>query len=157
MPYIKRWTTLWLAIVLIIASLLFAKFPSIPKSLAMIADSPSQFDPVQIVKTEGSEFHSVILSEKAAQRLGIETALVQEVLIDGIPRLVMPYSSLLYGLHGETWAYISPKALTFVRQAVTVDQIDGDLVFLSKGPASGTQIATVGVSELYGADTGIGK
>jgi hypothetical protein len=60
-------------------------------------------------------------------------------------------------LHGETWAYTSPESLTFIRQLITIDSIEGDMAILSNGPAIGTQVATVGVAELYGADTGIGK
>jgi len=30
-------------------------------------------------------------------------------------------------------------------------------VVLTDGPAAGTEVVTVGVPELYGADTGIGK
>jgi hypothetical protein len=31
------------------------------------------------------------------------------------------------------------------------------MVVLVDGPAAGTKVVTVGVAELYGADTGIGK
>jgi hypothetical protein len=64
---------------------------------------------------------------------------------------------VVYGLKGETWAYTSPAPLTFVRQLITIDHIDGDDVFLVDGPAAGTAVVTVGVPELYGTDTGIGK
>jgi hypothetical protein len=71
--------------------------------------------------------------------------------------MVIPYAAVIYDLHGETWTYTSPEPLTFVRQAITVDYIEGDMAVLSDGPAAGTQVATVGVAELYGADTGVGK
>jgi hypothetical protein len=53
--------------------------------------------------------------------------------------------------------YISPAPLTYVREPITVDYIEGDMVVLVDGPAAGTEVVTVGVAELYGADTGIGK
>jgi hypothetical protein len=40
-----------------------------------------------------------------------------------------------------------------VRQRVKVDRIVGDNVFLSQGPAPGTQVVTVGASLLYGSET----
>ena len=70
---------------------------------------------------------------------------------------VIPYAAVVYGLKGETWAYTNPAPLTFIRQAITIDYIDGDKVVLGDGPASGTAVVTVGVAELYGTDTGIGK
>jgi hypothetical protein len=64
---------------------------------------------------------------------------------------------VIYDLYGGTWLYTSPDVLTFVRTPIVVDSIDGDVAVLAEGPAIGTPVATVGVAELYGADTGIGK
>jgi hypothetical protein len=64
---------------------------------------------------------------------------------------------VIYDLKGGTWVYTSPEPLTFVRQPITVDYIEGDTVVLLDGPPTGTELATVGVAELYGADTGVGK
>jgi multidrug efflux pump subunit AcrA (membrane-fusion protein) len=75
----------------------------------------------------------------------------------GSMRKVIPYSALIYDLDGSTWIYVSPEPLVFMRQPVTVDFIEGDRVILSDGPSVGTAVATVGVAELYGADTGVGK
>ena len=52
---------------------------------------------------------------------------------------------------------VSPEPLVFMRHPVTVEYIEGDWAILSDGPPVGTIVATVGVPELYGADTGIGK
>jgi multidrug efflux pump subunit AcrA (membrane-fusion protein) len=106
---------------------------------------------------EGTELNRLTLTEKAAQRLDIQTAQVREEQVDGAQRLVVPYSALIYDLEGKTWIYISPQPLTYVREPVTVDQIEGDMVVLVEGPATGTEVVTVGVAELYGTDTGIGK
>lgn len=157
MYHIKRRTTLWLAGVVIIASLVLTMCTNLPDTLVQISGTPTKIEPAEILKTDGAEFNRVILSEKAAQRLDIQTAPVREEQVNGTPRLVIPYAAVLYGLHGETWAYTSPKSHTFVRQLITIDSIEGDKVILSNGPAVGTQVATVGVAELYGADTGIGK
>jgi len=76
---------------------------------------------------------------------------------NGGPQKVVPYAAVLYDLQGKTYVYTSPEPLVFTRQAVTVDYIEGDLAVLVDGPAVGTDVVTVGVAELYGADTGIGK
>ncbi|MEZ4711835.1 MAG: hypothetical protein R3A44_31915 [Caldilineaceae bacterium] len=104
-----------------------------------------------------SDNGTVVLTEKAAERLQVETAAVREEQIDGQTRLVVPYSALIYDNNGGTWIYTSPDALTYVRTAVTVDFIEGDMVVLADGPDVGTNVATVAVAELYGTDTGVGK
>jgi len=113
--------------------------------------------PVVVEKAEGSEFNRVRLTEKAAKRINVQTAKIVEEQMNGQAYKVVPYSSLIYGLKGETWIYTSPEALVFVRQLVKVDSIAGEKAFLADGPAAGTAVATVGVPELYGADTGVGK
>jgi hypothetical protein len=92
------------------------------------------------------------LTPEAAERLDIQTAAV-----DGNgTQMVIPYAALVYSPTGETWAYTNPEGLTFVRQRIVVDRIDGDRVVLSKGPSPGTKVATVGVAELFGAESGVG-
>jgi len=75
----------------------------------------------------------------------------------GALQKVIPYSAVIYDLTGDTWVYSSAEPLTFVRQPITVDYIEGDMAVLVDGPDAGTLVATVGVAELYGADTGVGK
>ena len=113
--------------------------------------------PAKVEKIDGTELNRVVLTEKAAQRLDIQTAPVREEQIKGAQRKVIPYAAVVYDLQGKTWAYTNPEPLTLVRQAVTVDYIEGDNFVLVDGPPAGTAVVTVGVPELYGADTGIGK
>lgn len=113
--------------------------------------------PAVIEKIEGTELNRVTLVERAAERLGIQTTAVKEEQVGGEPRLVVPYSALIYDLEGQTWVYVSPENLVYTRQPVTVDYIEGDRAVLTAGPEVGTTVVTVGVAELYGADTGIGK
>ena len=120
-------------------------------SLAAHGEQPAQID-----KIEGSELSRVTLTGKAAERIGLETASVAEGELDGAMLKVVPYSSLIYDPHGGTWIYTSPQPRTFVRQQVQVERIDGDWVLLVEGPAAGTEIASMGVAEFYGAETGVG-
>jgi hypothetical protein len=117
----------------------------------------SKTQPAYIEVEEGTGINRVILTERAAQRLDVQTVPVREEQVDGESRLVIPYAAVLYDLSGGTWIYVSPEPLIFVRQAITVDYIEGDNVILSEGPPVGTQVAMVAVAELYGIDTGVGK
>jgi hypothetical protein len=69
---------------------------------------------------------------------------------------VVPYAAVIYGVHGETWVYTNPEPLTFVREPIVIDFIEGDLAVLTQGPPAGTDVVTVGGAELYGAEHGIG-
>lgn len=113
--------------------------------------------PARVEPIAGSDFNQVVLTQRAAERLDIQTVTVREDQIEGATRLAVPYSALIYGLEGETWIYTSPAPLTFIRQAVSVDTIDGEIVLLFDGPPAGTEIVSVGVAELYGTETGVGK
>ncbi len=64
----------------------------------------------------------------------------------------MPYSALLYDQQGATWVYTTAEPLTFQRAPVEVANVAGESVVLQRGLEPGTQIATVGVAELYGSE-----
>lgn len=101
-------------------------------------------------------YYSVMDAEAGlvtGQRLMVEVSLKG----DEGPKLVVPFASLIYDLNGETWIYISPEPLQFLREQVVVDYIKDNLVVLKEGPPAGTKVVTVGVAELHGSDTGVGK
>jgi len=114
--------------------------------------------PAEVVRVEGSKLNRVTLTERAMQRIALKTDQVREQLMSRSASLrkVVPYSSLIYDAHGETWVYISPQPRTFVRHKVDVDYIEGDIAVLNDGPPVGTVVASVGVAELYGTDSGVG-
>lgn len=110
--------------------------------------------PSKVESIDGSKVKRVTVTEKAAQRLDIQTGVVAG---DGSGQLSAPYASIVYDISGGTWVYTVPKPLTYVRQSVVVQSIKGDKALLKEGPAPGVAIVTVGVAELYGAEKGIGK
>jgi len=114
-------------------------------------EAPSKVEPI-----EGSDFSRVILTEKAVERIDVQTTSVQTKEMSS-EHLAVPYSAVLYGLEGETWVYTNPEPLVYIRVPIVVDYIDGDWVALLEGPEEGTQVVTVGASLLYGAETGVSK
>jgi len=108
-----------------------------------------KINPSTLEEIEGSELKRVLLTERAAQRIGVQT-----VPVNG---LVIPYSAVIYDTEGNTWIYTSPAPLTFVREQIVIDRIEGDQAFLLQEPAFDAPIVTVGVAELYGAETGVSK
>jgi hypothetical protein len=102
---------------------------------------------------EGTELRSVALTEEAADRLGIQVAAVAAAA-DG--QTTVPYAAVIYDPEGETWAFTQTGEREYVRAPITVDRIDGEVTFLTAGPPVGTEVVTVGVAELYGAEIGVG-
>jgi len=109
--------------------------------------------PVTLEPIAGTDLNRLTLTEKAAERLGLETAPVLAQQVDGADRVVVPYAALLYDPSGQAWVYVSVEPLVFVRQAVTVDSINGNDVVLSEGPAAGANVVTLGATELYGSES----
>ena len=107
---------------------------------------------ITIEEVEDSGFKILTLSEKAAERLGLETVTVA----GGTSGMTIPYAAIVYDADGKTWAYVNSEGLTYMRAAVTVDEIDGDVARLSEGPPEGTPVVTTGAAELYGAEIGVG-
>ncbi len=140
----------WMVVVLlIIAGLQLVACAQTPASKEAGGDPA---EPARVERLGGTGLSRVILSAEATKRLGIQTAPVRDAQVGGTLRKVVPYSAVIYDLHGETWVYTNPSPLTFVRGHISVDSIDGDLAVLSEGPPSGTAVVTVGVTELYGTE-----
>ena len=110
--------------------------------------------PILLEKQEDTGLYHMTLTERAVERLGLETTEVQ-AQADGV--LVIPYSAIMYDLHGETWTYVSPEPYLFLRSYVTVERIEGDVAYLTQGPEVGTLVVSIAAAELWGAETGIGK
>jgi hypothetical protein len=114
--------------------------------------APSAVEPAVVEDIDGSEIKLVRLTPEAANRLGIVTA---STLEEG-NRLVVPYGAVFYDPDGGAWVYVEREPLQFVREAVTVDVIEGDLATLTDGPAPGANVVSTGVAELYGTEFKVG-
>lgn len=96
----------------------------------------------------------VVLIEEAAERLGIETTAVAP--LPGGEESV-PYSAVIYDAEGHAWVFTTGEELSYVKQPISIDRIEGDTAVLSVGPEVGTEVVTQGAAELYGVEDGIGE
>jgi hypothetical protein len=138
MKNVKR----WMMVMTVFAGLLLSACGSTSEAAEKV--SPSRLEPI-----EGTELSRIILTEKAAERLGIETMTASG---DSVP-----YAAVIYDIEGKTWVYTNPEPLTFVRAAIEIDRIEGDTAILLESLDSDWTVVTVGVSELYGTETGVSK
>ena len=147
MKYVTRKT---LFILIFSALLLSACTP------AQIPVTGGKVHPSVVEPIEGSEFSRVVLTEKAVERLDLQTVPVEIREMDSA-HLAVPYAAVMYGLEGDTWVYTNPEPLVYIRQVIVIDYIDGDWVALVEGPEVDTPVVTVGASLLYGAEVGVSK
>lgn len=108
-------------------------------------------EPAKVGTIDGAAAQRVVLDREAAEQVSLMSASVVRVG----SMLVVPYAALIYDEHGTVWVYTTREPLTYLREAVVVDRVEGDRAWLDRGPASGTTVVTVGAAELYGAELGI--
>jgi len=112
-------------------------------------DEPATVEPI-----EGSDLSRVTLTERAVERLGIETVAVAAA---GGDLRAVPSGALWLDIEGVFWVYTNPEPNVFVRHAVVVEDDNGRIATLSDGPDLGIKVASVGISELFGTEVGVGK
>jgi hypothetical protein len=117
-----------------------------------VSDEHETDEPVTIEHLEGSDVARLTLTQQAAERLDIQTAPVEA---DG-SRMLLPSAAVFVEPDGTFWVYTNPESLVFVRHKISVDHDDGNHAFVTDGPPPGTQVVTVGVPELLGAEYEIG-
>src|SRR5215211_589079 len=113
MKHINR----WLLVTLIFAGLLLSACG--PKEATTEKISPSKLEPI-----EGTDLSKVILTEKAAERIGVATVSASGTEV--------PYAAVVYDIEGNTWIYTNPEPLTFVREQIAIDHIEGDMAVLAE-------------------------
>lgn len=138
MKHINR----WILVMLVFAGLLLSACGA--KSATSEKVVPSKLEPI-----EGTDLSKVILTEKAAERIGVETVSASGTEV--------PYAAVIYDIEGNTWIYTNPEPLTFVREQIVIDYITGDTAFLTESLSGELTVVTVGVAEIYGTETGVSK
>jgi hypothetical protein len=139
----------WVALAVVVVALLLAACGG-----SSTADEGSGHEPAVLEAIEGSELMKITLTEEAAARIAIETATVEDGQA-GSAAIAIPYAAVLYDPDGTTFTYTSPEPLVFVREPITVDRIEGEVAYLTEGPATGTAVVTVGAAELFGTELGV--
>jgi len=109
--------------------------------------------PATKVPIEGTDRYRVVLTTEAVERLDIQTAEVTQV----DDRFAITSDALILDTSGDFWVYVNVEPNTFERAVLeSVREVDGQALF-TDGPVPGTPVVFVGVAELYGEETGVGK
>lgn len=135
-----------IALVPLVAALLLAACGEAPSDEHVIDE------PATVEEVEDGEVARVTITQRAAERLDIQTAVVETAG----KRTVVPSAAVLVDPAGDFWVFTNPEPLVFVRHKISIDYEDGNQAFLTEGPPAGSKIVTVGVAELYGTEYGVG-
>lgn len=151
--YVMQPLNRWVPALLVVAALPLSGCADVAKATAK---KPA---PYKLEKPEGTGLTRLRVEQKVFDRIRIKTSTVREVTRFGgdTARLVVDYSAVVYEPKGDTAVYTNPEPLVFVRKAVKVDYVEGDIAVLSDGPPVGTAVVTVGTAELLGMEFGVGK
>ena len=118
-----------------------------------VEESESTYESTHLTPIPGSkDIQQVTFTAEAARRDGLQTARVLRRSGQG---LAIPYAALIYNGEGDTFTYVSPRPLVYVRTPIRVERIAGDRVLLTQGPPAGTAVVTTGASEVYIAEFGV--
>jgi hypothetical protein len=122
----------------------------LPACTEVEEESSAGYEPAKLTEVKGSDdLKLVTFTEEGARRVGLETERVRSGTV--------PYAAVLYDAEGKTYVYTSPQPLSYLREEVEVDRVDGDRVTLSKGPPDGTEVVTTGAAEVHGAELEIAE
>jgi len=144
----RRWAG-WLTMIVVLAGILLSGCSSKGSSESAGAE------PASVEAIEGSQVGKVTVTEEGAGRIGLKTEPVRVLTTSGTAsptRTVVPLAAVLYDHDGVSWVYTSAESLTYIRQRVVIDHVDGDNAVLRSGPAPGTLVVTVGGAELLGTE-----
>jgi ABC-type oligopeptide transport system substrate-binding subunit len=135
-----------------LAILLTACLPLTSCKQTSEAAADEEVGPAKVEHLQGDQPTRVTLTEDAAKRLDIQTATIQDMMVNGAQRRVIPYAAILYDTQGDTWTYTNPEPLVNVRHRIVVDFIEGEMAVLSDGPPLGSAVVVVGAEELFGSE-----
>lgn len=105
-------------------------------------------EPGTIKPISGSDLAQVQLTDRAAERLRVET----ETVKGSGNGVVVPRTAVFVDSDGVWWVYTQQQPRTFVRHEIVIASERRRVAFLSDGPEVGTEVVTVGVAELYGLE-----
>ncbi|MGC4013239.1 MAG: efflux RND transporter periplasmic adaptor subunit [Luteolibacter sp.] len=71
--------------------------------------------------------------------------------------IVIPYSAVVYDIHGGSWIYVNTDSLLYTRQRVEIASVSGQNAVIKRGLSGREKVVTAGAAELFGFEFGGGK
>jgi cobalt-zinc-cadmium efflux system membrane fusion protein len=71
--------------------------------------------------------------------------------------LTIPYSAVVYDIHGGTWIYQKTEETNYSRIRIEVERVENKKAIVKRGLKGGENIVITGAAELFGTEFGGGK
>ena len=113
---------------------------------------PSGLEPIEDMKRSMLTLYYVVPGKDHGLTVNSRMRVELQVAGNTEKQKVVQYGAVYYDAKGAPWVYVNGTPLTYQRQRIGVERIEGDLAILSEGPAVGTPVVTVGAAMLYGAE-----
>ncbi len=114
--------------------------------------APPSANPISATVDVFYEMSNANATLTPGQRLGVTIP-----LSDAKESATVPWSAVVFDVHGGNWIYEQLDSHRYARRRVVVQYTVGADAVLASGPAVGTKIVTAGTQELFGAETGFVK
>lgn len=115
--------------------------------------SAATYQPAEVSEVANLDVNQVRFTATGAEQVDLQT----EAARRSGRYTVVPHAALIYDGQGVPWVYTATAPLTFLRAKVVVDRVVGERALLSSGLSAGTDVVTVGATQVYGAELGIGE
>lgn len=122
------------------------------RELRVVSAAPPSANPLAATVDVFYELPNADGKLTPGQRLGVTIPLA-----DATESLTVPWSAVVFDVHGGTWVYARTGSRTYARKRVVVRYTAGADAVLDGGPAVGTKVVAHGGQELFGAETGFVK
>jgi hypothetical protein len=113
---------------------------------------PSGIEPVEDIKRSMLSLYYVVSGKDHGVMVNNRVRVEMQLAGGAQKRKVVPYSAVYYDGKGVAWVYVNTQPLTYERQRIGVERIEGDLAVLSDGPGVGTPVVTIGAPMLHGVE-----
>ncbi|MBN1559692.1 efflux RND transporter periplasmic adaptor subunit [candidate division KSB1 bacterium] len=117
---------------------------------------PVQGPPLSNPGNASADLYYKLYNETGDFRIG-QKVMVSLPLMSSQEHMVVPYSAILYDMHGDAWLYVQTNPVTFMRRRVQVSHVVDDIAVIARGVQVGNDVVTTGAMELFGTEFGGGK
>ena len=119
----------------------------------MISVSPVQGPPLSDPVNASSELFFEVNNENRRFRIGDKVMVSLPKKTSG-ENIVIPFSAVVYDMHGGSWLYVKLSTLTYNRRRIEISHVIGSDAVIARGVIAGEEVVTAGVAELYGTEFG---
>ncbi len=117
---------------------------------------PIQGPPLSDASSASADIYFEISNQERLFRIGQKVkVLIQELSIQ--ENLVLPWSAILYDIHGGSWVYVKNASQVYSRRRVEISHIVADSAVVIRGVSEGDEVVVAGAAEIFGTEFGVGK